>query len=322
MAERITSSARLRRILAIVPWVAEGDGPTIEEISARFDISRSDLLADLWVVFMVGLPPYTPDTLIDVVFEDDRVWITLGDYFRRPLRLTASEGLALLAAGDAGADASGGDGPLARALSKLAAALGVNLGDEGELDVSLGSTHPETLRLFNDAIARNRVVEIEYYTFGRDEVSRRQVEPARVTAKDGAWYLVAWCRQAADERVFRLDRITSAEVLDERFEPHGDMTSEVGYVAAADDLRVALRLDPSARWVPEYYPVLNCKPARDGGVTVTMAVSELPWLVRLLLRLGPAATVVSVEGGGGETVATVRSAVLGAAEEIAARYRQ
>jgi len=197
-----------------------------------------------------------------------------------------------------------------------------NLGDEGELDVSLGSTRPETLRLLNDAIARNRVVEIEYYTFGRDEVSRRQVEPARVTAKDGAWYLVAWCRQAADERVFRLDRITSAEVLDEGFEPHGDMTSEVGYVAAPDDLRVVLRLDPSARWVAEYYPVLKCKPARDGGATVTMAVSELPWLVRLLLRLGPAATVVSVTGGEGESVATVRSAVLGAAEEIAARYRQ
>ena len=87
---RTTAADRARRILAIVPWVAERDGPTLTEISERFGVSQSELLADLDVVFMVGTPPYTPDSLIDVVVEDGRVWITLGDYFRRPMRLVPS----------------------------------------------------------------------------------------------------------------------------------------------------------------------------------------------------------------------------------------
>ena len=84
-----TARTMLRRIVSIVPWIAGRDGPTIDEICQRFGIDRADLLADLDVVFMVGIPPYTPDELIDVIIEDDRVWITLGRYFTRPLRLTA-----------------------------------------------------------------------------------------------------------------------------------------------------------------------------------------------------------------------------------------
>lgn len=321
MAERITASARLRRILAIVPWVAGQDGPTFDEICERFEISRDDLLADLNVVFMVGLPPYTPDTLIDVVMEDDRVWITMGDYFRRPLKLTPAEGLALLAAGDAGSSAEQ-DGPLARALSKLAAALGVMVGGQGELDVSLGRATPEILDDLSRAIADHRVAELQYYSYGRDEVSTRRVEPARVVARDGAWYLLAWCRQAEDDRVFRLDRILTAEILDELFTPRDRPEEEVGYTSTDGDLRLTLRLAPSARWVAEYYPTLHCAPAPDGGATVTLAVSELPWLVRLLIRLGPDAVIESVEGDGTIGAAEVRQAVVATAEAILARYRR
>ncbi|MEZ5262215.1 MAG: hypothetical protein R2755_10685 [Acidimicrobiales bacterium] len=40
---------------------AQQEGPTIAEICARFGLTRSELLADLDVVFMVGLYPFTPD---------------------------------------------------------------------------------------------------------------------------------------------------------------------------------------------------------------------------------------------------------------------
>ena len=45
---------------------------------------------------MSGLPPYGPGDLIDVdVDEDDRIWITMADHFARPLRLSRNEALAL-----------------------------------------------------------------------------------------------------------------------------------------------------------------------------------------------------------------------------------
>ena len=324
MSERVTSSHRLRRILAIVPWVAERDGPTLDEISERFAIDRRDLLADLDVVFMVGIPPYTPDTLIDVVVEDDRVWIRLGDYFRRPLRLSPAEGLALLAAGEA-VTAGDDDGPLARGLAKLAGALGVRLGGEGELDVSLGTAPQGTLELLREAVADHRLVELDYYSYGRDEHSTRTVEPARVYAQDGAWYLLGWCHRAEDERVFRLDRIATASLLGDHFTPRdGVAEAAPGFTAEPDDLRVTLRLAPAARWVAEHHPVLSVEATPDGNATVVMAVSELTWLVRLLLRLGEDVEVVAVEGGtteGGTSVAEIRAQVAATARSILARYR-
>ena len=46
------------------------------------------------VLFLVGVYPHTPDQLIEVVIEDDRVWIHYADWFARPLRLTPPEALA------------------------------------------------------------------------------------------------------------------------------------------------------------------------------------------------------------------------------------
>ncbi len=61
-------------MLAIVPWVAaQPDGATIDEICRRFELDRDQLQACLDTVFMVGVHPYTPDALIDVIVDHDRV---------------------------------------------------------------------------------------------------------------------------------------------------------------------------------------------------------------------------------------------------------
>jgi len=116
---RTAAHDRLGRLLAIVPWVAARDGPEIAEVCRRFGITQRELLADLDLLFVCGVYPFTPDVLIDVDIADGRVWIRFADYFRRPLRLTPPEGLALIGAGAAllGVPGADPDGALARALS-------------------------------------------------------------------------------------------------------------------------------------------------------------------------------------------------------------
>jgi proteasome accessory factor C len=323
VSSRITSSARLRRILAIVPWIAERAGPTIDEVCDRFAIDRRDLLADLEIVFMVGLPPYTPDALIDVVTEDDRVWIRLGDYFRRPLRLTPAEGLSLLAAGEGVRAAPGADpgGPLARALTKLAGALGVRTGEDGELEVSLGAAEPAVLDLLRTAVDARRQVELDYYSYGRDRHAMRVVDPLRVYARDGAWYLLADCHLAGGQRIFRVDRIEAARSLDTTFAPPDQLPVAPGYVPGSDEVLVVLRLAPTARWVVEHHPVESVETEADGWLRVRMSVSALPWLARLLIRLGPEAEVVATEGSGAIDASTIRTVVADMAATMLARYR-
>ncbi len=323
MSVRTTASDRARRILSIVPWVAERDGPTVAEITERFGISRSDLVADLDVVFMVGTPPYTPDSLIDVAIEDERVWVNLGDYFRRPMRLVPSEALSLLAAGRASLATPGADdeGPLSRALDKLANSLGA-VDDDDAIGVDLGAAEPETLELVRRGVTEHRRLEIDYYSFGKDEHAVRQVDGYRVSNQDGNWYLLAWCHLAQGERMFRVDRIRSARLLDDTFEPPADVATAVEFSPGPDAPRVTLRLEPSAAWVVEYFPHEAAERHADGTSEVTLAVTALPWLARLLLRLGPDAELVEVAGASPEVEAAIRTLRADTARQILQRYRR
>ncbi|MGI9023120.1 MAG: helix-turn-helix transcriptional regulator [Acidimicrobiales bacterium] len=293
----MSADDRLQRLLALVPWVAAHDGPRLAEVCARFDCAEADLVSDLRLLFLCGLHPYTPDTLIDVDVADGRVWIRYADYFSRPLRLTPAEGLALLAAGTSLLPAPGADpeGPLARGLAKLAGALGVNAGES--VEVSLGPAPPETLQALSEAVAARRQVELEYYAFGRDAWTRRVVDPYAVFSAGGQWYVSAFCHAVDDERLFRVDRVRTAVTLDTGFEAPEATRELTVYRARPEDPRVTLELEPSARWVVEQYPTETVQQGEGGRLRVTLAVSERAWLERLLLRLGPAATVVGDDTG-------------------------
>lgn len=311
MSQRLSADDRLRRLLALVPWVAAHDGPTVDDICSRFGLTPEELAAELDLVFLCGVHPFTPDALIEVVHEGDRVFIRYADYFSRPLRLTPEEGLSLVAGGAAMLAVPGADpaGPLARGLAKLAAQLGVEAGDE--IEVALGPTPAAVLETLQQAAAEHRRVRLDYYSYGRDERTRRVVDPHAVFAADGEWYLAAFDHDRGEDRRFRVDRVNAAEVLDETFDPPAS-PPEIGvYRPGADDPRVVLELAPSARWVVEQYPVEATEELGDGRLRVTLAASEQAWLERLLLRLGPAAVVV--EGADGVAAS--------AAERILERYR-
>jgi proteasome accessory factor C len=292
---RTSAPDRIRRLLAIVPWVAgHPEGVPVDEVTTRFAVSRKELLADLSKLPMVGVWPFTADTLVDVVVEDDRVWIH-PQWFDRPLRLTPTQGLALVTAGTGLADLPGFDpgGPLATGLAKVAAVLGVEPGRT--VEVELGPADEDVLGLLLEASRQGRAVELDYYSYGRDERSRRVVEPWRVYHDEGNWYLEAWCRTADGERVFRVDRISWARGLDEVVERTAEPPTLGVFSPDPDDPAVTLELDAAAAWVPERYPCSEVTPLPEGGVRVRITVTARPWLERLLVRLGPHARVLDAD---------------------------
>jgi proteasome accessory factor C len=293
---RPSAAERLGRLLAIVPWVVAQDGPTVAETCERFGISERDLIADLNLLFMCGVYPYTPDALIEVDVDGGRVWVRFADWFRRPLRLTPPEGLALVAAARAllgvpGESSPDERGALASAVSKLEMVLGA--GDEEALEVELGAASAEILGIFQQAAGEKRKVLVDYYSFGRDEVGERVVRPWRLFSSGGHWYLLAWCEKVADRRLFRVDRARSAVLLDERFEPPDDLGPLTVYEGRPEDPLIVLDLAPGARWVVERYPNEGTVDLEDGTIRVHLRASSKAWLERLLLRAGPDATVVS-----------------------------
>lgn len=298
----LKADERLRRLLALVPWVAGQDGPKVADVCARFGCTEAELLDDLDHLFLCGLHPYTPDALIEVDVADGRVWIRYADYFARPLRLTPAEGMALVAAAKSilatpGADATG---PLARGVAKLTGALGPG-GDA--VDVELGEAPGGVLDALRSAVGERRQVAIDYYAFGRDEWTERVVDPYAVFSAAGQWYLSAYCHAVDDERLFRVDRVRRAELQDATFAPPAGEPDFTVYEPRPDDPRVVLDLAPEAAWVIEQYPVESVTRRARGHQRVRLAVSERAWLERLLLRLGTTATVVEGDASVGELAA-------------------
>lgn len=313
---RTSATDRLGRILSMIPWIASQDRPRIDEVCERFDITRAELAADLDVVFVVGLYPYTPDALIDIELDEEHVSIAYTNFFERPLRLSREEGLALLASGVVAARQPGHDpdGPLARGVAKVARVLGIDLDDD--LGVVVDPATAATQRLLDRAIAERKVVHLSYFSHGRNEQTERDVEPQRLFGTDGSWYLDAHCRVSDDHRVFRLDRIVGAHETDETFTPRSEAGPGSAEAFAADPNRprVTIEVDGADRWLVDQYPTEDVVELDSGRLRVTLAVTATPWLERLLLRLGPPAIVV-------DGPPELRSAGREAAARILTRYQ-
>lgn len=291
---------RLKRILAMVPWIVAHDGPTVEETCVRFGCTPPELMRDIELLYLCGLYPYTPDLLIEASVADGRVYVEYADYFSRPLRLTPGEGLGLVAAASTLLAAPGTDpnGPLARGLAKLAAALGgEDTTFDGTIDVELGATDPHILSLLRAAVDASTQAMIRYYSFGRDDVDERLIEPVSVFRSVGEWYVHAWCHRARDERTFRVDRIETAVAIDHRRTGPAIVPSTTLFVRRPESGSVVLALHHEARWVAEQYPVDELAELPDGRLSVRLSVSEFAWLDRLILQLGPHAEVLEAPSG-------------------------
>jgi proteasome accessory factor C len=66
---------RAARALDLVPYITENPGVAIEDLADKFQVSSQQIVKDLELIFLCGLPGYTPYELIDLNFEDGVVTI-------------------------------------------------------------------------------------------------------------------------------------------------------------------------------------------------------------------------------------------------------
>jgi proteasome accessory factor C len=286
------TARRLSRILSVLPYVIDNPGADIDEVAERFGYgTKSDLVKDLHLVFVTGLPGYGPGDLIDVDIDDDEVYVDAADYFARPIRLTAPEALGLLAAGMTLLESDQAPPALATAVDKL---MGV-IGHDAASSVAFDVPTPAEVVTLRRAIETGKVVRIDYLGLASNARTVRDVEGSTVSFSLGNWYLTGHCRRADDERVFRVDRIASIEVLDEDYEPEDvEHTGPVVYQPSESDARVSFTVGDDAAWVAEYYPV-DVRATDDGRLRVQMAVADPLVAARLLLQLGDEASEIDGE---------------------------
>jgi proteasome accessory factor C len=287
------SAERLRRLLVMLPWLMERGEAPVAEMAARFELSETELIGDLELAALCGLPPFI-DEMIDVFIDEGVVFVGLPRLFTKPLRLTAPEGFALLSSARAAMQLPGADpdGSLARALDKLAGVLG----DDG---VVVDVPQPPATADLAAAVNDNARLSVRYWSANRDEATEREITPRSIFLDRGYWYVIADDSRSGESRTFRIDRFEQWERTGVIDAPADDASSVVPpsgdqWFVDSDVPSVVLRLAPQARWAAERYPLRDERPEGDasGTIVVRMAVANEQWLRTLLLRLGPHATVL------------------------------
>ena len=284
---------RLRRILLLLPYAIQHPGVSVDELASKFGVRKKDLVDDLNLVFMCGLPGYGPGDLIDATIDDDRVYVRMADYFSAPLRLTPAEALALYAGGQALVDLPDMEeaDSLRRALAKLGRALGAGTqeDDAPSLSVRLEAGPSSHLATVQRAVASSTKLELDYLSGTRGEVKTRTIQPWGLVAAVGRWYLVAWDELTDDERMFRLDRIKRAEPKMDTFDAPAEFDADKyrsAFVGGAGEQTVTFEISPvAARWFADYYHPNTVEDLDDGWQRIEIAAGGDRWPALLVLRL-------------------------------------
>jgi proteasome accessory factor BC len=285
-----------------------------EQVRQGLKVSEQELNEDIALLNVVNFGAGTyvlyaemgSDGLIEVDPEP------YGDSFARPARLLPVEAKALIAAIDLIGEHIP-EGSLSSVRAKVVAALGEDPAEEGLQIAPAGGDDAEIAAVVSRAIARQRLLQFEYYKENEDEFSVRTVEPyALINGREG-WYLASFDPSRGDVRHFRLDRIKSATVSDERFEPRSDVDPAAdvdGWPRTGEvpsSRRAQIWISPErARWAREERAVVA--ELEDGALTVELGFAGVDWLVREVLKEAGDAAVLEPEDA--------RAAVRGAADEI------
>ena len=201
---------RTARLLDLVPFLNTHQGIALKELAAHFDVTPTQMSADLMTLWMCGLPGYTPLELMDLEFESGFVTIRNAPTLAKPRTITFQEGVALLLGLDlVAASIPEERADLLNSVQSLRERLTKLLGVPIKLSV-VAATSGAVSTTITQAIQSNGGLEIRYHSLYKDQIGERSVMPIDLYDSNGQQYMRAFCFTANDYREFRVDRIESA----------------------------------------------------------------------------------------------------------------
>ena len=250
------------------------------ELAARFSIPREELQETLSLLNLVNFGGGCYTVYAEVDDESDRVHVDkelYGDVFRRAPKLTPLEARAIhLAIEYVGPTiAAAADTPLDRVRKKLEETFG-----QFELAPAAATraAHDEEalVRTLSDGAEKRRLVELEYLKEGEEEPTTRLVEPYTIERELPFWRVHTWDRTVDGPRTYRLDRMRSAQLTRERFEPREGFDPNYLFEPAVARLWHA---PPIARWKLER----GARPLTDKSAAADVTFKTEDWLLSEVL---------------------------------------
>lgn len=288
---------RAARALDLVPYVSENPGISIKELANRFDVSENQIIKDLELIFLCGLPGYTPYELIDLTFEDGLVTIIEPQLLDKPRQFSETEaviinlGLNLLRNSTSKPD-------LQESIDRLITKLSTKF--KAIKQTTFAEIPKPTLyEDITQAINSESNIQFQYKSLSNDELTERQVKPEQIILKNGKYYLFAYDQVLENERTFRLDLISNLQVT-ANFEQAIKLPKRNNEV-------IKFELTTKDRVFSEKYRELFSQVDQTGdGFHIHGEITNREWMFRWILSNSPVVKLISPEN--------VREVVIGRAK--------
>ena len=238
---------RIDRLHAILTHLQSKRKVTAQEMADRFNISLRTVYRDVKALDESGVP---------VIGEAGSGYTIMEGYRLPPVMFTQEEASALLLGAKLAEQFT--DGSVKRhfhaALFKIKAVL---RSPDKEYVESLtehieilsrytpDSDSPQQyLSLLQQAIVHKKLVQVQYRSNLKEEVTRRKVEPIGLLHYGSAWHLIGWCHLRNDYRDFRLSRMLGVVLEETIFDPgaHPSIKKYIEQIRAEADLQEVLIL--------------------------------------------------------------------------------
>jgi len=300
---------QLTRQWMLLQLIDRASGVTVAGAAETLGCAVRTIWRDLRVLQEAGFPIY------DQKDGDGRrgLW-KVTERFRTslPVKLTLAELAALLMSRDLlaplGASALGAPidsafDRLTRVLSRDALALIDRMRDvvgARALGAKLQAPAAEHMPRIHRALAERRTLWVRYYSFHRDEVTEREIDPYHLAWVDGGLYLVAWCHVRRAVRIFAVERIRDSAVRSRGFTAPRDFDArkylDEGWgILRGELVTVKVRFARAvARYIRErlWHPSQRFRDLPDGRLEMTIQVGDTVEVRRWLLGHGVQAEIV------------------------------
>ena len=282
-----TAAVRALRSMDLIPYVLENPGVSIAELSAKFSVTQAQIESDLQLVFMCGLPGYTPYELIDVAFEDGVVSVIDPQVLDKPRKFSSNE-IVVIALGlkiliDINQTNSTALTKL-KQLSEKIAKLGSNKSILMAGDVSAFPF----FEIISKSISEQRILNLQYHSLIKDQITQRLVLPEKLYFLNGSLYLAALDIDIDSDRVFKVDLIKECKV--------GEQMAAKKVLESSIETTVILDVQKQNRnFIERNSSIITAMQENGDSTRVHLQVSNLEWIKLTVLSNAPGITVVSPE---------------------------
>jgi predicted DNA-binding transcriptional regulator YafY len=296
---------RLDRLSAILIQLQSKKVVRAQEIAGRFGISLRTVYRDIRSLEEGGIP---------IIGEAGVGYSIMDGYRLPPVMFTREEATALMVAEKVvekytdQANAATYSSALLKIRSVLRSAEKDFISSvEENIMVLRNSMLPsqendkDSLQKILTAINEKKLLYITYEGLYSEGITKRSVEPVGIFLQNSAWYLIAWCRLRKDYRNFKVNRIKSQEIGDEKINAkHISLTDYLDRTSREQQLEtVILRISrDAARYIvtEKYYHGFVSETPKGDWIEMTFLTASLQGMSRWFLVFGDHAEIVQPAG--------------------------